>query len=290
METITVKTADGTEVQVPVDNLPDEIPGYVPEAELASNYVPKAVHNREFAKMRKQLEGLTDPDSLVEDEEFKQTALAAWGIDPESGGEATQEQIQEAVQAELERQRRRWEREHLQPVTEERDTLQERTSLLQQRDLERAILEAAQQAGVKKSLLKRPGSNMAPPIVAMHRDAFAFDPETKRWYQKADDGDGFAYGTGGYKTPVDYFEDWKNADKNIESEFFEDTRQSGPGAKTPKGGVGGDAEGGIVVLPANLKGDAAAYREYKKRAEEAGATLKIEGEESLNTSVQQDSS
>lgn len=279
METIKVKLADGTEVEVPVENLPETIPGFVSESDLANKYVLKTVHNREFASLRKQSEGMVNPDEILDDDEFRKNAMAAWGIDPDGQAAESAERMKEAVAAEVNRQRQQWERRELQPVITERDSLQTRTATLMKKDRARAILEAANDAGVKEQWRKRNALTGTAPIVAMLESNFDFDEESGGWYLRGEDGQFVIGAKGGYKTPTEFFEDWGN-DENVRNEFFEDARQRGPGTpggNPPGGNRPAGKRGGVMELDYTKTKNAQEYRAAKEQAEEQGMTIKIVG-------------
>lgn len=259
--TITVEHPDHGELEV---ELPE---GFISEEQINDNYVPKGHHNAEMAKLRREAKGLVSPDDVLEDEEFRERALGAWGIDPEGQGDAprlTEERVQ-AIREEAVRKR-------VKPLEEERDNLRTEVEGLRRQQLTSAILTAASGV-VKEGLLKSPTKGAAPPIVNMLAPYFDYDPETGQWAVR--EGDGFRYSgepseTEPYMGPEEFLASW--ADDEANADWVRDTRQRGPGAKDDRETGGG---GGVVTISHSDAQDNSKYKAAKAKAEERGVELRI---------------
>ncbi len=258
----------------------DQFDGFKRESELDTTYVLRAVYNRDTKKLREKSEGLVDADSLITDDEFKTSALEAWGItvDPETGkptGEAdVAVKVREGVEAGIAQQRKRWETTELAPLTGRVDKSEAQNVVLMRRDLEREILQAANDAGVKEVYRKAPPTGGLPMIVAQLAPQFGYDEESSRWSLKSRESEGYVASTKAtmeapFKNPSELLGDWKE-DKNLQSEYFEDQRQPGPGLNRPGGGKG------AIRLTYQESQDAGKYRAAKAEAEKLGVALEVE--------------
>lgn len=233
----------------------------IPDEALAEQFVPFGKHNSEMARLRNEAKGRKTADELLQDPAFKETAVAAWGLDkakPPTGDE-------------LVKARKAWEAEALPPLTEKLKKSEERISRLQQRQLEARILEEAAARGVKKAWLQRDSANGRPRIVKLLDSEFGYSEEHDEFFQR--EGDGFAFAASGkyakpYRTVAEFFDGWA-ADK-ANSEFLEDTRQRGPGLQQP-----GNGGGGAHQISREDAKDVRKYRAAKEAAIKAGVELQI---------------
>lgn len=208
---------NGAEIEV------DAPEGVLTAEEVAEQYVAKAVHNSEMAKLRKKGEGRVTADELLENDEFKTRALEAWNVKPGKG------------QADVEAARREWSDKTLKPVQDQLAKAGETITGLRRRMLHSEILAAAASAGVKPQFLKSPARGAIAPIVSLMEGAFGFDEESGSWYVR--NGETFAYaakpaeGAPPYKSAAEYVAEFAGNKEN--ADFVVDQRQRGPGMQQP---------------------------------------------------------
>lgn len=252
---------DGKSVEVEV---PDG--AFIPQAEVTQKYVAKPVHDHEMAQLRTQLKDVKKPEQLLEDEEFRATAIEKWGLKPGKGGRTSSEDLEAA--------RKDWDAKVLKPVAEENAALKTKSQRLLRRQLEAELIAAAGAAGVKPQFLKPPTKGARAPIVSLLEGAFGFDEQTDSWYAK--DGDRFAVAAKPvdgaiYKGPAEFVAEWAGDKAN--ADFVVDQRQRGAGF----GGTGGGGGSGRPhVLSREDARDPMKYRAAKAAAEKAGVPLELE--------------
>jgi hypothetical protein len=195
-----------------------ELEGVYTEAEVADQFVAKAVHNSELAKLRKKAQGLKTPDELLEDDEFKTRAIESWGIKPGKSA------------ADVEAARKEWDVKVLKPATDELAKAKGTIDGLRRGGLHARLIAAAQ-GHVAPQFLKPPTRGAVAPFVAMLEPAFALEPETQDYYVR--DGERFAYAAKPaegapvpYKTPEEHVAEWIGNKDN--AAFLIDQKQRGP--------------------------------------------------------------
>lgn len=251
---ITGTGSDGKPIEVDV---PDGT--FVPSDALARDYIPRAAHDQEFARLRSQSQGLKNPEELLRDQEFRAKALETWGVKQREPTKDEQERIA-AIRKELEEA----EVTPLRSRLEESDT---RVRRLLDRRLESELVQAALGAGVKPSLLTRRDGQPAA-ITAFFDGSlaydeesdefYAFDPRQERFVISAEAG---RNGGSTYKGIREVVTEWAKRPENVD--FLHTQRQTGPGfSGTPGGGNGGskvidgrDARAFGANLEAIAKGD-----------------------------------
>jgi hypothetical protein len=217
----------GAEIEV-------ELEGVMTEAEVAEQYVAKAVHNSELAKLRKKSQGLKTPDELLEDDEFKTRAIETWGVKPGKSA------------ADVEAARKEWDAKVLKPVTDELGKAKGAIDGLRRGSLHARLIAAAQ-GQVAPQFLKPPTRGAVAPFVAMLEPAFALEPETQDFYVR--DGERFAYAAKPadgapvpYKTPEEHVAEWIGNKDN--AAFLIDQKQRGPNLQnTGRSSTSGVVEG-----------------------------------------------
>lgn len=164
---------EGKEIEIELDA--------VALSEVRENYVPKAHHDSEFAKLRKKMDKLVEPDSLLESDEFKTKAVEKWGL---KGG-LPAEQVNQLKST--------WEKQHLAPLQKQLETLTAEIQTGRKKDLWRQITDAAEAAGIKKVLRTAPANlpNAPAPIVGMLEAYFGRDDERGNWFAR--NGEQFAF-------------------------------------------------------------------------------------------------
>lgn len=211
--------------------------GVLTAEDVAEQYVPKAVHNSELAKLRKKSQGLKTPDELLEDDEFKTRAIESWGIKPGKTG------------ADVAAARTEWDQKVLKPVADELTKSKGTIDGLRRGTLHSRIIAAAT-GHVKPQFLKPPTRGAVAPLVAMLEGAYGLEPETQDFYVR--DGERFAYAAKPaegapvpYKTPEEHVAEWIGNKDN--ADFLVDQRQRGPnlqntGRTSTTGVVDGSAD------------------------------------------------
>jgi hypothetical protein len=206
-----------TEVDVPVDRevaLPEGAAIFTQD-QLRDNFIPKPDFER-----RAESIAANKLTTALDDETFKATALAKWGIDTSKTGKLDGEQLQAVEQT--------WEKEKLQPAQQRAETAEQRAGRLLERSLVGDIMGAAARLGLKDTFVTSPVKGEAPPIINMVRSYFKADAETDQWYAKH--GDGFALSAKPeegrtYKDPNEFLEEFVRANTWL----LDDKRQRGAG-------------------------------------------------------------
>lgn len=180
-----------------------ELDGYVSEAALAAEYIPKAKHDRVVHEERAKAKRST-LTSALNDEAFKTQALAAWGIDltKNASGEKLSDQQLAAAKAD-------WEAKALRPLQEQLTAKDAGLTKLQQKVLQKSIVAAAREFKVKPEFVETMKGSSKPMIVSMLEGVFGLHDDDGEFYVKKPDGSGFEVsgGTGGsvYAGIEDYF-------------------------------------------------------------------------------------
>ncbi len=257
-------------IKVTIDGTEREIPrpaGLIAETEVAEKYVPKAAHNSEMARMRTQLDGtkhLKNPDDLLEDQEFRTKAITKWGIDPNAGAEQFQKQIVTERETIINRE--------VKPLQARLEKATTQIGSLLNRDLERQILQAAQ-GKVDAKYLKPASKGGEPIIVAMVRNAFAYDEQHADWFAKGQGGSQpFQFSSSGetpYMGAAEFIQTWLAGDGK---DFAVNEKQEGPSANTTGAMVPGQVGKEIRVTSAQIR-DTAGFRLIQQRATKEGLTI-----------------
>jgi len=240
---------------------------YIPREQVEADYVPKGAHNSQMAQLRKQYEGHAKPEDLLGDEDFRNRAIEAWGIEVDDG---TPKLTPDRV-AEL---RTDFERKHLKPLQTKFEKVQSRNQQLQTTLLHSRILAAAG-GKVQPYLLKAPAKGEMPPIVNLLAPYFGFDGDSGQFAVK--DGEGFrtttqADASSPYMGIEEFVQRWIEDDDNP---YKVEQRQSGPGAGVDGQGGSNRGSGGAVVLSYEDAQDPVKYRTAKEAAEKQGVELQI---------------
>lgn len=257
---VTGKDAEGAEHTITLEGPPT---GLIAESEFETRF------NDRFKTRATSLQKTARTEALA-DEDFKGTALKAWGIDPDAklgDGEPTAERI-----AALETQ---WTDRHVKPLREQLDVAEGRNKQLLGTRLRAEILAEAERVGVKKQFREKTEGMGQAMIVASTLNLFEYDPDTDDFYVKGQKSGEFEYTTRAaadrkspYRTIGEHF-DLFGENKN-NSDFLEDTRQRGPSHK------GGDRRSSDVIISRADAKDHQKYVAAEKLAEEQGGQLLIE--------------
>jgi hypothetical protein len=258
-------TLNGQTVEIEV---PDG--AYVAADSVSNDYVPKTfveleIKRRASGMAKKQIAELTSTP------EKKAEFLKTLGIEP--GAPATgkagdlQEQLKQAQAA--------WEREHLTPAQQKNEALSKRVQKLLGNKMERDILAAAAEIGIKKEFLQPLSPGAPAPFVEMVGKLFGFNEEHDDFFVR--NGEDWAYSANPaeakvpYKTIGEYLT--KDFIKTPQAKMFlTDDRQRGAGLQ----GAGRGSQTGNVVLTATDARDPAKYRAAKADAEKRGVQIEIE--------------
>lgn len=227
-----------------------------------------------------QKQGFVKPDELTA-EQVKELAERK-GVKlpaelPSAGETATQ--IQEAVT----KKRAEWEQRELAPLNKRVEELSAAEEDLLQKQLHSAIITAAAQAGIDKTLLKPLTKSSLPPIVSMLESSFAYDTETKQFYVLSDDGEGFAFSDHPtqdhpLKDVEEFIEQWVANKEN--QKFVEPQSQRGPGLQGTLSGARGGPGAPVHISKEdsrNLRKLEAAKAEAKKRGLDPYEGVVIDG-------------
>jgi hypothetical protein len=262
-EVMTFKIAgeDGkeTEVSIPNDAVfrAVEGAGFVREDKIA-----KDLDRRVKSIIEKK--GLKDPKELMKDEEFLASVREAHGwipkpdgstVDPATGETVSRREMQEALNRqqkqltdEAERKRQALLTQEVTPREEKLRAAAEREEILLAKDLQRQILLAAREAGVKVPFLTSKNGRPAP-IVQLLADQFAYDDETREFYSSDADGNFLLSknreGENTYETIMEYVLSWATDPAN--KDMIDTTGQGGPGVGGSRGRREG-AEPGVVTI------------------------------------------
>lgn len=262
-----------TTVQVEGKSVEVDIPGVVPEADVAAKYMPKDVVEQivkdrlaQFAKGHIKVDDLDDAGkkALAERLGWKLEEVDADG-EPKIGKQ-------------LEQAKGEWTERELKPLQEQVKTHRGEVETLRSGKLADSIVAVAAKAGVKTPLLTPLVAGEDPPIVAMLQRAFGFDEKSKRWFVKS--ADGFAFSAdpaknGPYKSVDEFVTDWAKLPAN--KDFIGVTTQGGPGIGTGGGAGGGGAE--VIVLTREQAENHALWNETLKKVGGDPTRIKVADEQ-----------
>jgi hypothetical protein len=263
-ETVQIQHGDET-IELPASVLKPIL-----EKQIADKYIPKASHNDQMGRMRKELDtykGRPNPDDLLNDTEFKTKATQAWGLDPK------------AAKVEIAEQRTRLlaeinERE-VKPREAKIGTLSEQVAKLRQKDLHGQIAQAANAVKVDEKFTRVPGKNAKSFIASMMENGFEYDEEHGEWFAKGTGGNKFAFSQTGdvpYMTVAEYFQVWSNGEGK---DFLRNERQPGAEAN-PDGQRGGPVAGQVgkeLRLTADQIRDIGFFKKMVEKAGREGLTI-----------------
>jgi hypothetical protein len=249
-----------------------ELPeGYVGPEDLEKNYVPRTYFEHEVARKAKGQYRKTIAD-LKTDEVKRTEFLTELGITPaqadaiDAKGGKLADQLK-AAQVE-------WERTSLTPLKETLSKAQAKITKLTGSKLERDIVAAAVEAGVKKQFLTPLAAGQAAPIVTILRDVFGFNDEHDDFFVKQ--GDEFAYSANPAESKVPYKSVAEYITKDFTKlphakDYLEDVRQRGAGLN------GGGSQGGSGNIRLTRKDayDVQKYRAATAEAEKRGVDVEI---------------
>jgi len=253
---------NGAEIQV------EKPAGLFTQKEIDEKFHPKAAHNDQMARMRKELDALKgrrDPEELLQDQDFRTRATQHWGLDPN----ATAAQLQETLKR---REAEIAERE-VKPREAKLTKANETIAALRAKDLRGQIIQAAAAAKLEEKYLKAPTKGGKPLIVSMLEEAFAFDDQHGEWFARGSNGNPFLFSQSGempYQTVAEFVTSWAAADGK---EFVRSERQAGAGAgQDRKDQVPGQV-GRELRLTAEQIRDIPFYRQMQAKAEKEGLTI-----------------
>lgn len=252
---------DGKDVQVP------RPAGFYSEKEISEKWVPKAAHNDQMARMRRDLDARANyrnPDDLLKDDEFKARASQEWGIDPSASAKQFQERLNQTRQELTERE--------IKPREEKLGKAYDLIDRLLVKDLHGQILQAAAAAHVDERYLRAAVKGGKPLIVSMLEETFDFDHERGEWFAKDGKG-GFLYAQGGdqpYQTVQQFLGGWAESDDG--KAYLRAERQKGAQSRTDGESVPGQV-GNVVRVTREQVRDIAFMRKLNERAEKEGLTI-----------------
>lgn len=262
-EVFQFKHGDAT-VDIPVAALKPVI-----EKQIADKYIPKASHNDQMARMRKELDqfkGRPDPEALLNDPEFRTKAIGAWGLDPKAAKQEITEQRQRLTQELTERE--------VKPREQKIATLGTQVEGLRRKDLRGQIAQAASAVKVDDKFLKSPSKNGKPLIVSMMEEGFEYDDEHGEWFAKGSQGNKFAFSQSGdvpYMTVSEFFQVWSNGEGK---EFLRSERQAGAESQPDRGGSGTSGQVGKELrLTADQIRDIPYFKRMNEKALKEGLTI-----------------
>jgi hypothetical protein len=242
-----------TTVQIEGKSVEVDIPGVVPEADVAAKYMPKEVVEQivkdrlsQFAKGHVKIDEL-DAIAIQQIAEKKGLKLAT-STNDDIGKQITQAKTQ-------------WSETELKPVIEREQAARAEVDTLRRGQL-RSAIRAAGARFFKDVMLTPPVAGAASPLETMLEPAHGFNETTKTWHVKGTDGfaissDPSKYGV--YKTPEEAVAEL--AKNPAYKDFLRVETQSGP---VLGGGSSGGGEGRLTVTPAQAS-DAAFMAEALKK-------------------------
>lgn len=237
------------------------------EKEIGDKYIPKASHNDQMARMRKELDsfkGFKSPDDLLADPEFKTKAVQSWGLDPKAANIQIQEQLARTRTELTERE--------VKPLQTKLGLAETRVKSLQLKDLRGQIAQAAGAVKVDDKFLKVPAKNGKPLIVSMMEDGFEYDEEHGEWFAKGTQGNKFAFSQSGdvpYMTVSEYFSVWSNGEGK---DFLRSERQSGAESNPDRATVAGQNGKELRLTDAQMR-DIPFFKMMQARAQKEGLTI-----------------
>ncbi len=252
-----------TTIDIPVTALKPVIDKYV-----GDKYIPKASHNDQMGRMRKELEtykSRPDTDTLLNDTEFKTRATQHWGLDPKATNKEIQEQ-RERLRTEI------YERE-VKPRETKISSSESTIKELRLKDLRGQIAQAASAVKVDDKFTKQPSKNGQSLIASMMIDNFEWDDEHKEWFAKGAGGNKFAFSQTGevpYMTVQEYFSVWSNGEGK---DFLRNERQAGAESNPERNGAPAGQVGRELRLTADQIRNIPFFKQMQEKASKEGLTI-----------------
>jgi hypothetical protein len=224
-----------------------------------------------MARMRKEVEakkGYVDPDSLLEDQDFRSRAVEAWGLDPTKTSQQFQQQ--------LEKTKKELDEREIKPRQAAVEKLLDEVDKYRYRDLQGQIVQAAAALKVDEKFLKPTVKGGKPLIVAMLQEGFDFDEDNDGWFAKGSGGNPFAFSQGGdvpYMSVSEFMQQWVNAEGK---DFVRNERQGGAEAR-PEGASNTGRSGGKLRITSEQARDIAQFRQLQARAEKEHLEIEVVG-------------
>lgn len=236
--------------------------------EVGASYVPRAAHNDQMARMRKELDGFKGrrtEEELLGDEEFRGRAIESWGIKTTSPKEV-QDRIKAAREEVVTRE--------VTPLKQQIEKLGATVGKLRQSDLITQILQAATAARISDDLLKPATKGGIPIIVSMLRDAYMYSEEHDGWFARGSNGQPAFSQLGDanvpYQSVQEHLAGWAGGEGKG---FVKSEKQSGAGAGDTPPGQRGGISGGVMKITAEQARDPVVYRQLRAQAEKEGLTI-----------------
>jgi hypothetical protein len=219
---------EGEEREVPVEINPEEH-GLLTKEQYKER-LSEEINSRIDKVKREALKGRFTLDDLAEDEELQQKLrerhpdLFQSTGDGDGGGDGLTED-------DLDRFRNKWERDELEPVKDQAESLSEEVKVLRVEKLNRQVVEAASDMGFRDD----PGVRRGLKLIV--REEMGYSDEDAEWYKR--DGDGFEISTSEdadsrYVTVREFLRDMKESG-DFDS-WLESSTREGAGYGGSKGG------------------------------------------------------
>ena len=252
-----------TTIDIPIAAIKPVIDKYV-----GDKFIPKASHNDQMGRMRKELDGYKsrpDADTLLNDTEFKTRATQHWGLDPKATNKEIQEQ-RERLRTEI------FERE-VKPREAKIGAADATIKELRLKDLRGQIAQAANSVKVDEKFTRVPSKNGHSLIVSMMLDNFEWDDEHKEWFAKGSAGNRFAFSQTGevpYMNVSEYFSVWANGEGK---DFLRNERQPGAESQPDKTGNATGQVGRELRLTADQIRNIPFFKQMEEKARKEGLTI-----------------
>lgn len=247
-----------------------ELPeGFVGPEDLEANYVPKKYFETEVSRKAKSAYRKTLTE-LKTDETKRDEFFAELGITPNPVVEGTDKG---KFSDQLKLAQTEWEKTHVTPLKETLTKAEKRIQKLTGSKLERDIIAAAAEAGVKKQFLTPIAKNQAAPIVTILREMFGFNEEHDDFFVKQ--GEEFAYSSNPAEGNVPYKSVLEYITKDFvklphAKDYLQDLRQRG--AELNGGGSAGS--GNIRLTQADMR-NVQKYRQATDDAAKRGVEIEV---------------
>lgn len=211
-----------------------DIQDAIPASEVQSKYVAKDFMESEVTRRAKSMaQGMVPTlDDLLKDDNHRTKALDILGVKPGKGDPKD-------PPVDLSEKFQEWEGKHLNPLKDQNKDLSTRVEALLGKVMERDIIQAAVEAGVRPEFLKPVREGASPLIVKMMSDLFGYDEDSGSFLVRGKDGS-WEYASRPssdrpFKTIGEFFQEWSEDKAN--AGFLQDQRQRGPGHKEGGRGV-----------------------------------------------------
>lgn len=244
--------------------------GYLTPEQIEEKYVPRTYMEHEVSRkakgaFKKQME------ALKTDEKARSEFLQGLGIDLTAAQEKGDKPLNKDQLAQAQAA---WETQHLTPLKEKLAAQDKRISKLTGSKLERDIIAAAAEAGVKKQFLTPIAKGQPAPIVTFLSSIFGFSEEHDEHFVR--NGEDFAYSSNPAESSVPFKTVGEFITKDFvklahAKDYLEDKRQGG--ANLSGGGSGGQS-GNVRLTNAEAR-DVGRYRAAKADADKRGVEIEI---------------